>query len=186
MAILRAWRQLSPWGAKEMPEQLYKSFLGAVSIGRLEKDFEQEEGDEEDEEDLERIGRTPASVGGQVEVRRNFGLQVVVQQNSGPQVVVRCNSGHQLVVRRHSGSQVVVRRNFGIRRWSGGTPASGGGPAELRASSGGPAELRRQAVVQRNSGQWSRRSKEARTISDLSLVSLGLRVPFQEKERLYL
>ncbi|KAL0907446.1 hypothetical protein M5K25_021858 [Dendrobium thyrsiflorum] len=53
----------------------------------------------------------------------------------------------------------------GLRWWPGGTSASGGGPAVVRQnSSGGSAELRR----------WSRRSKVARAISDLSLDSLRL------------
>ncbi|KAL0917454.1 hypothetical protein M5K25_012515 [Dendrobium thyrsiflorum] len=53
-----------------------------------------------------------------------------------------------MVVWRNVGPQVVVRRHSGVRWWS----------------SGGSTELRR----------WSRRSKETRAISDLSLDSLGL------------
>ncbi|KAL0914964.1 hypothetical protein M5K25_015358 [Dendrobium thyrsiflorum] len=72
--------------------------------------------------------------------------------------------------------------------------ASGGGPTERRALGGGPVELWRQAVVRRNSGvgwwssgglaelrRWSRRSKEARAISNLSLSSLGLGPLLKEK-----
>ncbi|KAL0907154.1 hypothetical protein M5K25_025701 [Dendrobium thyrsiflorum] len=76
--------------------------------------------------------------------------------------------------------QSTVRQNSGVRRWSNGASglkwwsASGGGPTERRASgtwwSGRMSGLR-----------WSRRSKETRAISDLSLGSLGLGVPFQEE-----
>ncbi|KAL0922722.1 hypothetical protein M5K25_006732 [Dendrobium thyrsiflorum] len=110
------------------------------------------------------------NLGPQVVVRRNSECQVVVRQNSGPQVVVRRNSerqvvvwrnfgGQEVVVRHNSGPQVVVRQNSGLRWWSGETPTSGGGLVEL------------QAVV-----------KEARAISDLSLVFLGLGSLFKWKE----
>ncbi|KAL0927399.1 hypothetical protein M5K25_001564 [Dendrobium thyrsiflorum] len=116
--------------------------------------------------------RSPTSVSGPAEVRASLCgpakvlRQMAVQRKSGRDLVVWC--------------QVMFRRNFGVRRWSGGSSTSCGGPAELRRqvvvrwrydiswwssetltscggtkSLGGPVELRRQAVVRRNFGvRW--------------------------------
>ncbi|KAL0911754.1 hypothetical protein M5K25_019915 [Dendrobium thyrsiflorum] len=75
------------------------------------------------------------------------------QNNVRLQVVVWQNVGPQVVVRQNVGPQVVVRQN-------------------VRPSGGGPTELRR----------WSRRSKEARAISDLSIDSLRLGSLFMKNE----
>ncbi|KAL0924913.1 hypothetical protein M5K25_005773 [Dendrobium thyrsiflorum] len=60
------------------------------------------------------------------------------------------------------GSTVVVRWKY-VVGWQ---------PDRSLMSISGPAKLRHQAVFRRYSGRWSRRSEEARAISDLSLTSL--------------
>ncbi|KAL0929161.1 hypothetical protein M5K25_001105 [Dendrobium thyrsiflorum] len=107
---------------------------------------------------------------------------------SGRKSGVRWWSGRTSGLRWWSGRTSCLRwwsgRTSGLRWWSGGTRDSGGGPVELR----------RQAVGRQNSGvgwwpgggsaelrRWSRRSKEARAISDLSLGSLFLESLFKRK-----
>ncbi|KAL0926771.1 hypothetical protein M5K25_003021 [Dendrobium thyrsiflorum] len=137
-------------------------------------------------------GGSPASGGGPAEVWR----QAVVKQKSGV-------------------SRGLAKRKSGVRQWSGGSSTSGGGPAQVRyqkvvrqkssikwwssgspTSGGGQEKLLRQAVVRQNSGMrrcsdgtpcgWSRRSKEARAIFDLSLslllLFLWLEALFMRKE----
>ncbi|KAL0903154.1 hypothetical protein M5K25_027511 [Dendrobium thyrsiflorum] len=116
--------------------------------------------------------------GGPVERRASGGDPTKLWALSGGLEELRRQS------RRTSGLRWWSGKTSSIRWWSGGTPTSGGGPAELRdlgsglpklqASGGGPVEFRRQVVVRRNSERSLRRSKEARAIYDLSLVSLGL------------
>ncbi|KAH0457465.1 hypothetical protein IEQ34_012780 [Dendrobium chrysotoxum] len=95
--------------------------------------------------------------GGSVELRALGGCQVEQRTSGGGPAEVQASSGGPAELRTSGSGPAELR-------------PSGSGLAELRTSSGGPAELRRQAVVR----QWSRRSKETRAISDLSLFSLGL------------
>ncbi|KAL0916384.1 hypothetical protein M5K25_013890 [Dendrobium thyrsiflorum] len=106
------------------------------------------------------FGESPASGGGPAEVRHQAVAKVRYQEEVRYQAVVLQKSG----VSRWSDGSMVVRWKSAINRWSAGSTVSGGGPTELR----------RQEVVWRYSGQWSRRSEEARAISDLSLTSLPL------------
>ncbi|KAL0914603.1 hypothetical protein M5K25_014965 [Dendrobium thyrsiflorum] len=135
--------------------------------------------------------------GGPTRLRASSGGPTECQASVGGPTERRASCGGQ-AERRASGGGSAERQGLGDgpaeSRASGGGPTeyrvSGGGSAECRASDGGPAERRASGggleVVRQNSGfgwwsdggsaelrRWSRRSKEARAISDLSLGSLA-------------
>ncbi|KAL0905771.1 hypothetical protein M5K25_024209 [Dendrobium thyrsiflorum] len=82
-------------------------------------------------------GESPASVSGWAEVLCQLGVRRksgVSQWSGGSPMSIGglARVWRQSVVQCKAGGQPVVRRDFVIRRWSGRTLISGGGPTELR------------------------------------------------------
>ncbi|KAH0464081.1 hypothetical protein IEQ34_006867 [Dendrobium chrysotoxum] len=134
-----------------------------------------------------------ASNGGPAELRTSGGDLMELRASSSGPTELRMLGGGPKKLTASDGGMTELRMSGGDLvelRASGGGPAelrmSGGGLAELRASGRGLAELRMSGGGPAGLRRWLRRSKEARMISNLSLFSLGLGAPFQEKRGLYL